>query len=76
MKAAWCSETLLSYHIISWRHNPEDHGLIYSPSGHEVRPINNPFRPHRFIHLVASLMAVQIIIIIIIIIIFFFFFFR
>jgi hypothetical protein len=27
MQAAWQSETLTSYHIIAWRHNPEDHDL-------------------------------------------------
>jgi len=29
MEAAWCSETLVSYSIITWPHNPEDGNLNF-----------------------------------------------
>jgi len=28
MEAAWPSETFITRHIITWRHNPEEHDLI------------------------------------------------
>jgi len=31
--AAWSCEKLVSYHITTWRHNPEDHNFSFHRSG-------------------------------------------